>query len=161
MALSMGVLLVPVLILLVAYNVLFNGSHARSIDPSETYATARHSAHFTVLEPTGLPAGWAVLSASYSPDSDGSALRIGYSAPGGTALQLVESDEPVNSLLPAELGDNAQPGPLVTVGTRQWREYPVARAGGRGLVFADNGRTVVITGAGSDADLRVLGASLR
>jgi hypothetical protein len=160
MALSMAVLLVPVLILLILYNVLFNGSHARAIDPSETYATARHGAHFTVLEPAGLPAGWTVLSASYTPVSGGSVLRVGYSAPGGAALQLVESDEPVNSLLPAELGDDAQPGALVTVGTRQWREYPVARDGGRGLVFADNGRTVVITGAGSDADLRVLGVSL-
>ncbi|MEN3305860.1 MAG: hypothetical protein V7603_2062 [Micromonosporaceae bacterium] len=160
MALSMGVLLVPILLLIGVYNFLYNGDHPRPIDPSGTLASARHSAAFPILEPAGLPGSWTVVSSSYQKLADGSTLRLGYVTPDRTGLQLIESDRSVNSLLPAELGSNAQPGDMTLLGDRRWREYPVARDGGQALVLAENGRTVIVTGTASAADLRVLAGSL-
>lgn len=159
MALSMGVLVVPVLVLVVLYNVLFNGGSPRAIDPSGTFAAAHHSGAFTIVEPVGLPGGWTPVSSSYQRQGDGSVLRVGYVAPGG-GLQLIESDRPVNALLPDELGNDAQPGNLVSIGDQRWREYPVAR-GGRALVLATGDSTVCIVGAASADDLRTLAGHLR
>jgi hypothetical protein len=160
MALSMGVLLVPILVLLGVYNFLYNGDHPRAIDPSGTIASARHSAAFPVLAPEALPSGWTVVSSVYQKLADGSTLRLGYVTPGRAGLQVIESDRPVNTLLPAELGGNAQPGDLVEVGDGRWRDYPEARDGSRALVLAENGRTVIVIGNGSADDLRILASSL-
>lgn len=160
-ALSMGALLVPVILLVLAYNVLFNGDHPRAIDPSGSILAARQSASFPVVEPQGLPRGWTVISSSYQRLSDGSVLRLGYLTPGRAGLQVIESDRPVNALLPDELGTDAQPGDLVPVGDQRWRGYPVARGGSQALVLATNGRTVIVIGSGSSGDLRVLAGSLR
>jgi hypothetical protein len=161
MALSMGVLLVPIVVLLALYNFLYNGDHPRAIDPSGTLTSARQSGSFPVLAPGGLPGGWTVVSSSYAKQSDGSVLRLGYLAPGKGALQLIESSRPVNTLLPEELGADAQPGGLLPVADRQWRAYPVARDGSQALVLAENGRTVIIIGTGPEGNLRVLAGSLR
>jgi hypothetical protein len=160
MAMSMGVLLIPILLLLGVYNFLYNGDHPRAIDPSGTIDSARHSASYQVLVPAGLPSGWTVVSSGYQKLADGSTLRFGYVTPGRAGLQLIESDRPVNTLLPAELGSNAEPGDLVQIGDRRWREYPVARDGGRALVLAEDGRTVIVIGSGSASDLRELAISL-
>ena len=58
MALSMAVLLVPIFVLLVVYRVFFAGDAPIAVDAGETYATAKHSAHFTVEVPQDLPPGW-------------------------------------------------------------------------------------------------------
>jgi hypothetical protein len=160
MALSMAVLIIPIFLLLGAYRVFFAGDAPVPVDAAQTYATARHSASFPVLEPGGLPGGWTAISATFGKVDDGSTLRVSYVPPAKTGLQLVESDRPVNALLPDELGGAAQPGNLETVGGRQWRTYPVAGDGGRALVLAEDGRTTIITGTASAADLRTFAATL-
>jgi hypothetical protein len=86
---------------------------------------------------------------------------VGYLPGSANGLQLIESDEPVDSLLPAELGGGARPGELSTINGRQWRAYPVARDGDRALVLAEDGRTTIVIGTATDADLRLLASSLR
>jgi hypothetical protein len=158
MALSLAVLLVPVFVLLGIYRVVFSGDAPIAVNPSDAWATARHSAHFTVLEPVGLPAKWTVISASFREGT----LRVGYVVPDGSGVQLIESDQLVDRLGPAELGTDARPGDLVTIGDRQWRAYPVARGGdNRALVLVDAGRTTILVGTAPDADLRTLAATLR
>jgi hypothetical protein len=160
MALSMAVLLVPILVLLGLYHFVFDGDSPRAIDPSGSYADAQHSASFTALRPDGLPSNWVVISSSFQKQSDGSVLRVGYVTPAKQGLQLVESDRPVNALLPDELGASAEPGNQVTIGGASWRWYPLARAGNQALVLAENGRTTIVIGAAGDADLRTFAASL-
>ncbi|OLB64667.1 MAG: hypothetical protein AUI10_10105 [Actinobacteria bacterium 13_2_20CM_2_72_6] len=157
MALSLAVLLIPVFVLVVLYKTVFSGDAPIPVKAGDTWATARHDARFTVLEPQGLPGKWTVLSARYA----GGTLRVGYVTPSGTGIQLVESDQAVDQLLPAELGADARPGNLVPIGDRQWRAYPVARNGDRALVLADQGRTVVVIGPASDDELRTFAATLR
>jgi len=157
MALSLAVLLIPVLLLLGIYRLAFSGDAPIPVNAADTFGTARHSAHYAVLEPAGLPAKWTVISATFG----GGTLRVGYVMPGGSGVQLVESDRPVDDLLPAELGTDAKPGDLITIGGRQWRAYPVARDGNRALVLADAGRTTIVIGTVPDADLRSFAATLR
>jgi hypothetical protein len=157
MALSLAALLIPVFLLLGAYKLVFSGDAPIPYDASGTWATARHSAPFAVLEPTGLPAKWTVISATYG---DGT-LRVGYVTPSGAGLQLVESDQPVDRFLPAELGADTQPGSLINIDGRQWRGYPWARNGNRALVLADAGRTTVVIGTASDDELRTFVDTLR
>jgi hypothetical protein len=73
---------------------------------------------------------------------------------------VVESDRPVNVLPPDELGNDAQPGNLVSIGDQRWREYPVAR-GGRALGLVSGDGTVCIIAAAPAGDLRVLAGHLR
>lgn len=160
MALSMAVLLVPIFVLLVVYRVFFAGDAPIAVDAGETYATAQHGAHFTVQVPRDLPPGWTPIAAKFETVTDGSVLRVSYVPPARTGLQLVESDRPVNSLLPDELGSDAQPGNLIDIGGLQWRTYPVAKGGGRALVLAADGYTTMISGTASDADMRTFAASL-
>lgn len=157
----MAALLIPVVLLLTAYRVFFAGDAPVAVDASATYATAHHSAKFTVLEPSGLPSGWTASSASFATTNGTSVLRVGYLPGSSNGLQLIESDQPVESLLPAELGSDARPGELSTINGRQWRIYPSARDGDRALVLADDGRTTIVIGTASDADLRLLASSLR
>jgi Protein of unknown function (DUF4245) len=157
MALSLAALLIPIFLLLGAYKLVFSGDAPIPYDASGTWATARHSARFPVLEPTGLPAKWTVISATVT---DGT-LRVGYVTPGGGGLQLVESGQPVDTLLPAELGTDARPGSLVPIGGRQWREYPQVRHGDRALVLVDDGRTTIAIGTATEAELRTFVDALR
>src|SRR5690348_16206686 len=135
MLLSLAVLLVPVGILFGVYVTFFSGSAPIAVDPSDTWAAARHSATFTVLQPQGLPAKWTVTSATFASGT----LRVGYVTPSGGGLQLVETAAPVDQFLPAELGDSARPGNFVTIDGRQWRAYPSVRSGDRALVLVDDG----------------------
>jgi hypothetical protein len=161
MALSMAVLLVPVFLLLVGYRVFFAGDAPIAVDAGQTFATARHSAHFPVLEPKDLPPGWTPIIAKYGAVADGSVLRVSYVTPSRAGVQLIESDRPVDALLPDELGAAAKPGNLTDIGGRRWREYPVATGGGRALVLAEDGRTTILTGTAEDKDMRTFAAYLR
>lgn len=157
MVISMAVLLVPVFLLLGAYKIFFSGDAPIAVDARDTWATARHSAPYPVLQPDAPPSGWTVISASYT----GGTLRIGYVTPNGSGVQLVESDRTGDVLIPAELGDDARAGSLVAIGGRTWRAYPVVHGGGRALVLVDQGRTVLITGTATESDERTLAARLR
>jgi hypothetical protein len=160
MALSIAVLVIPIFLLLGVYRVFFAGDAPIGVDASQTYATARHDAPFPVLVPTGLPGGWTPINSSFGKVSDGSVLRVSYVPPAKTGLQLVESNRPVNSLLPDELGGSAEPGNLETINGQQWRSYPVTQHGARALVLAQNGQTTIVTGNASDEDLRTFAAAL-
>ena len=157
MLLSLAVLLVPILILFIGYETVFSGSAPIPVDPSDAWSAARHAATFPVVQPQGLPARWTVTSAAYGSGT----LRVGYVTPAGTGLQLVETAAPVDQFLPAELGTDARPGNLVTIGGRQWRAYPSVRSGNRALVLVDDGRLVVVVGSANDDDLRTIAAALR
>jgi Protein of unknown function (DUF4245) len=161
MALSMAVLLVPVFLLLVGYRVFFAGDAPIAVDAGETYATAKHDAHFTILEPVDLPPGWTSIAAKFELADSGSVLRVSYVPPDRTGLQLVESNQAVDSFLPDEVGSDSQPGNLIDINNLQWRVYPVAKGGGRALVLAGDGYTTVIVGTATDQDMRTFAASLR
>ncbi len=162
--LSLAALLLPLLVLLGAYRLVWNGDHPIAVDVSETYATARHAGAFPVLEPQPVPDGWTTNAASYTPPVSagaGAVLRVVYHAPGGAGAQLVQSSGAPDAVLAAELGQAARPGNLLTIAGQPWREYPQLPRGSRALVNVADGRTVVITGDATADQLRQLASSLR
>jgi hypothetical protein len=158
---ALAVLLLPVAVLLGAYLVVFNGAAPIAVDPTAALQDAQHANAFTVLAPAGLPRGWTVSSAQAGPVAGGYTLRLGYLTPHHDGLELIESSQAAQVLLPAELGADAQPADLVSIAGQRWRPYPVARAGGRALVLATDQGTVLIVGTASQADLVRFAASLR
>ncbi len=158
MALSMVVLLIPIVLLLGFYRLLFDGDEPIGVDPAPALAEARAAGAFPVLEPTGLPADWTTSTATFRRTAEGATLRIGYVNPDGDPLQLVQSSVPAATLLPAELGKTG-PGGTVQVGSRTWQRYE-SRPGEEAIVLSDKGRTVIVVGATELGQLQTLAAAL-
>jgi hypothetical protein len=73
MALSLIVLLIPVVLVIVMYRTLYQGDSVVTVDPTETIGSAQR-AGITDLPPATAPQGWSIISATFR---DG-VLRIGY-----------------------------------------------------------------------------------
>jgi Protein of unknown function (DUF4245) len=159
MALSLLVLVIPVLLIVVTYRFLHNGDQPVIIDPAATIAQAKAANRFPVAEPAGLDAGWRTVSAVFRTTEDGATLRLGYLSPTGAGLQVVESDVPSGTLLAAELGADARALGSDQVDGHEWRRY-TARKGENALVLAEPGRTVVVIGGAPLDQVRTLAASV-
>lgn len=161
MAKAVLILLVPVVVAVLVYVYFFGGSNVIAIDPSGDYSAARASAHFTVLEPEGLPSGWKPVSSAYGKVTGGSLLRVGYVAPDGSGMQLIESDRPAADLITAELGTTNSLATSVDIGGRSWGRLDSTTRDDRALVDTESGRTVIVHGQASQAELQAFVASLR
>ena len=159
MALSLVVLLVPIALILGFYRLVLDGDEPIAIDPRPAIAEAQTAAIFSVAEPVGLGADWAVATATFRRTEDGATLRIGYVDPDKRPVQLVESSIASEKLIPVELGPTAAPGGTVRAGTRIWQRYD-ARKGESALVLLEKGRTIVVVGATEPQRLETLAASL-
>jgi len=160
MALSLGILLVPIALLLVFYRVVLGGDSPVSVDPAEAIAEARSARAFPVLVPAGLGDDWHVSSASFRRAEPGATLRLGYVAPDDESVLLVQSSVAPQTLLPAELGDKTEPVGSFRAENGAWRQYRT-RPGESALVLAGPDRTVVVVGTAGREHLEKLAASLR
>jgi hypothetical protein len=161
MAKAVLILLVPVIAAVLVYVFFFGGSNAIAIDPSGAFGDARAANSFPVEQPQGLSAGWKPVSASFTTEHGRHVLRIGYVAPSGAGLQLVESDGPTASVISGEVGPSNQVGASVQAGRRTWGDVPAGGKGARALIDAENGYTVIVKGQATLNDLRTLAGSLR
>jgi hypothetical protein len=159
MALSLAVLLVPIALLLVFYRVVLNGDAPVTVDPGPAIGEAQTAAAFPVAVPGDLGAGWHVSSATFRRGADGATLRIGYVDPDKNGLQLIESNVPPATLLPAELGAKAKPLDTFRADARVWRLYD-ARPGEQALVLAEQHRTIIVVGRTDARNLQALASSL-
>jgi hypothetical protein len=158
MALSLGVLLVPIVALVLMWQWL--GGGPATVDPSTAYAQARVANRYPVLQARGL-SDWSVTRADVTLGSGGTAtLRVGYLSPSGGPARVVQSDVPVTTLLPDELGGVRPPVGARTVGGRDWQVYG-GRDRERALVFQQPKYTVLVIGQMPDSELNALAASLR
>jgi hypothetical protein len=153
------VMLVPVAILVALYVFFFGGNNVIRIDPTQSYADARAAAQFTVLQPADLASGWKPVSSQFQPGKTG-LLRVGYVAPDGDGIQLIETNEAADTVLNAELGSIPTFGKSVEAGGLTWGLVD-GKGSNVALVNTDSARTVIITGNASQSDLSDLAASLR
>jgi hypothetical protein len=160
LAISLLVLLVPIALVFVFYQVVLGGDEPVRVDPAPAIAQARAAGAFPVSEPTGLESGWRSVSATFQSVDGGRTLRIGYISPEGRGVQLVQSNVPADQLLPAELTRNGQAQGSTEVAGRDWQRYS-ARAGERALVLLEERRTVLIVGDAAEGELRGLASALR
>ena len=148
------VLLVPIMVLFGVYVFFFGGSNVITIDPGPSFADARASAHFTVLQPAGLSSGWKPISSQYAVGTP-STLRVGYITPNGSGIQLIESDTPAATVIAAEVGAIGSVVRSVTIGGRTWGVVDHA------MIDTESGRTVIISGQAPQAELTSFAGSLR
>jgi hypothetical protein len=160
MIMSLAVLLVPIALLLIFYRVVLSGDAPITVDPAPTLQEARQAAVFTVAEPTGLSDDWHVSSATFKRQPTGATLRLGYVDPDKDPVQLVESNVPTATLLPAELGSDAKALGNVRTTAGVWKVYD-GRPGEKALVLADTARTIVIVGKTDLENLQTLASSLK
>lgn len=159
MALSMIVLLIPVAIVVAIFR-FGGGEDVQVQDPAATFAEARASSAFPVAEPAGLADGWRSISADFRGGEPGAILRVGYLSPAGGTAQLIESAQPTDQLLPAELGDSMTNKGTVAIAGRSWQVFDV-RNGEHALVDLTPGRTVIVIGGADLAELQQLAAALK
>ena len=153
MVISLVVLLIPVLLVVAVYR-LKGGEDPVVIDPSAPIGQAQEGGAFPVSVPRGLAEGWRPISAGYRGGAT-AVLRIGYLTPSGGGAQLIESNEPAESLLRRELGDQVRPTGTVDIDGRSWQSYDV-RDGERALVQTDPARTLIVIGRAQPDELREL-----
>jgi hypothetical protein len=159
MAMSMIVLLIPIAIVVAIFR-FGGGEDVQVQDTAPTFAAARASKAFPVAEPSGLADGWRPISAAFHGGEPGALLRVGYLAPSGGTAQLVESDQPTDQLLPAELGDHMTSRGTVAVADRSWQVFEV-RNGEHALVDLTPDRTIIVVGGADLAELQQLAAALK
>ncbi|GAA3350270.1 hypothetical protein GCM10020358_75520 [Amorphoplanes nipponensis] len=160
MALSLGILLVPIALLLIFYRVVLNGDKPIGIDPAATIQQARSAAVFPVVVPQGLGDDWHAVSATFKRDTGGATLRLGWVDPDNDPVQLVESSVPTAELLPVELGDDPKAVSTFSDGARTWQRYD-ARDGENALILLEKGRTIIVVGLEGSENLETFAASLR
>jgi hypothetical protein len=153
MALSLIVLLVPIILILAIYRGLHGGDALATVDPAPEIARAAQAG--LTLVPRELPADWKVATASYN--GLDKTLRLGYLTGGNGGLQLVEAQR--DGLAKAELSKTAAQTGTVSVGGVEWQTW-TGRADENGLVRTVGGITIVISGRVPQADLVDLAAHL-
>ncbi|MFE9688824.1 DUF4245 domain-containing protein [Micromonospora sp. NPDC005806] len=159
MALSLLVLLVPIVLLLAFYRGFLGGDEPATVDPGPAVEQARAAGAFPVIRPEGLSSGWRTVSARYQAEPGGATLRIGYLTPEGRGAQLVESNVPADKLLPAEL-KGGQPQGAADLSGASWQRY-TARDNEQALVLLEPNRTVIVVGDARENELRQLATALR
>jgi len=159
MAMSLGILLLPIALLLVFYRVVLDGDKPISIDAEPAIQQARSAAVFPVVLPQGLGDDWHTVSATFKRDTDGATLRLGYVDPESDPIQLVQSSTPTAKLLPVELGDDPKAVSTFRDGTRTWQRYD-ARKGENALLLLEKGRTIIVVGTAESQTLEAFATSL-
>jgi hypothetical protein len=158
-ALSFGVLIVPILVVILGFNALGADSVTR-VDPGDSYSSAEASGGFTVLRSEGLGKDWH-LTAADAPRTGGElTLRIGLVAPSGRFARFAESGRPARQALAAELGGTPRSTGAEEINGQPWLRYP-GRGEEQALVSVRKDVVVVVTGTADLAELRELAASLR
>jgi Protein of unknown function (DUF4245) len=158
LVISLVVLLVPIAFIVAVFR-LQGGEDPVVIDPSPAMAQAEAAGEFPVSRPEALTEGWRPVSAVYRREDTGAILRVGYLTPNGAGVQLIESNQPTESLLRRELGDSVRPTGAVDISGRPWQSYEV-RGGEHALVQTGPDRTMIVIGRSGPEELRALAASL-
>jgi Protein of unknown function (DUF4245) len=161
MAKAVLVLLVPVMIAVAVYVFFFGGSSPIVIDPSGSYGDARAAGVFPVVQPQGLPSGWKSVSSTYGVERGRHVLRVGYIAPDGAGLQLLESDGPTAAVISDAVGSANPVGASVAIGGRTWGEVGAGKNDQQALINTGSGYTIIVKGQASDKDLQTFAGALR
>lgn len=155
MALSMAVLLVPVLIFVLLYR-FFGHETPPTVDTASAYDAARAAHPYEVLTPSGLPGDWHITTATYANGE----LRLSVDTPSGGGALFVETTADPATVVPAEVGRSAHLDKVVDLGGLQWQHFTGGRSGEQALVQVGTNRTILIVGKATDAEQKILAMSL-
>jgi Protein of unknown function (DUF4245) len=158
MTISLIVLFIPLLLVVGLFR-LRGGEDPVVVDPSAEIGQAQSAGLFAVAVPKGLGEGWRPVRADFAYADGVATLRVGYLTPDDGTVQLLETNEDPQTLLPREFGDDVRPDGQVSVTGADWRSYQI-RGNQRALVLTSGERTVVVHGSATRDELAALAASL-
>lgn len=154
--LSLAVLLVPIALVVGLTRAC---TDIAVVDPAGAFAQARTANLFPVVEPHGLGPQWRSVRATYDSADGTGTLRVGYLTPDDGNVQLLETNEDPQALLPREFGNDVQPTGQVDLAGSAWRSYRV-RGQEQALVLTVGERTTLVQGQASATELQILAGSL-
>jgi hypothetical protein len=158
-ALSFGVLIVPILVVVIGFNLL-GAQPVTRVDATEAYSSADAAGQFTVLRAEGLGKDWYITAADTRRTGRDLTLRVGLVAPSGGFARFAESGGPVEQVLAGELGGTPRSTGAEEIDGQPWLRYP-GRGAEKALVSVRTNVVVVVTGTADVAELRELAAALR
>lgn len=166
MARSLGLMavIVAALLFIGARYLIMPGSSDRfpPVDYSDELQAFPRAVGAAMLAPTGLPSSWRANAARLThPAPQVTQLHIGWATPGTRFAELDEANGDAPALIRVVLGDRGLTvRGTTTVGDAAW-EQRVSDRGEAALTRQFGHVTVVVTGDATDAQLRLLAASLR
>jgi len=161
MALSLSVLVIPIMVMVWLFNYLGSTSDSGTADPEPVFEQAR-TVGLQVMEPVGLDEDWRPTTVVLRRVDGAYTMRVGYVTSQDGLIQLIQSETRFEKLLADELGEGVRPEGTVEINGVQWEWYP-GRQGARALVMTqpDRDLTVIVLGRATDEELQELAASLR
>lgn len=159
MALSLAVLLVPIVLIVWFFTRTPSEPQVDTVDWKPTLAQARAKAGYPVLAPAAVPEGWRVTKARYaargevwvgSTSAAGNRWELGLLDADQVYLAVDQSDEPASSFISSVTRQGTEDG-TTTVESRRWTRYLSADGRTRSLVRTVGRSTAVVVGdAGYD-----------
>ncbi|MFN8167470.1 MAG: DUF4245 domain-containing protein [Candidatus Nanopelagicales bacterium] len=132
----------------------------RTVDPTPVVSTARETADWPVLAPTGQPATWRATSARFEVAADGeSVLQTGYLSPSTKYVGLAQSRTKETAFVRDRSGEG-EPAGTATLGGVTWDRLETPDGKQRSLVRVDDGVTYVVTGQADWPEIEAFAASL-
>jgi len=147
LALSLGVLLVPILVILLVGRFFYGDSTTATADPSVALSGAARASMSPLPQGT-VPDGWKLVSALYR----NGVLRLGYVTEHDKGVQLVQGKGGGTALVRAELTGSARQEGTVDVGGVSWQRWS-GRPGESALVRPGDATTVIVVGPVGEDDL--------
>lgn len=133
----------------------------RTVDPTPVVSTARETADWPVLAPTGQPATWRATSARFEVAADGeSVLQTGYLSPSTKYVGLAQSRTKETAFVRDRSGEG-EPAGTATLGGVTWDRLETPDGKQRSLVRVDDGVTYVVTGQADWPEIEAFAASLK
>jgi hypothetical protein len=155
MALSLGLLLIPILLIVAIGRFFYGDTTTATVDPSVALSGAARASMSPLPQGT-VPDGWKLVNAAYR---DG-VLRLGYLTEHDQGIQLVQGSGNPDELIRTELTRTGHETGQVEVAGASWQRW-TGRAGESALVRRDGAVTVIVVGAVGEADLVKLVTTVR
>jgi hypothetical protein len=159
LAISMGVLVVPLIFLVWLFTPHVTNK-TEPVDAAKVYQAAVDEKAFHVREPQG-HSEWKPTVAVFNPATGGRfTVRVSYTTSKDHYLQLVQSNAPADSLI-ASIIDAGTPLGVEQVNGETWTRYSARNGAENAFVLLENDVTVVVVGDASVATARTMISSLR
>ena len=163
MARSLGLMAVVIAALLLlgpARTLVFPGSATMKAVDYRDQVSAFAKVAGSVLAPVGVPHDWRANAATFDSAGRIAKLHIGFATPGSRYAGMDETNGAASALITRILGAaGAKVTGTASIAGQTWQLRRSAR-GEEALTTTSGGLTVVVTGSGSDEQLRALARSL-
>ena len=155
MAISLSVLLVPILLAVWFFQRVPDRPPVEPVDVGPAAAAAQAEASFPVLVASGLPEGWVPVKATWTPrggrllghgTAEGDTWVVGYQTPDDHYLSVSQQAGNLPSFV-EEFTAGAGPDGTSTVAGQTWRRYRDDPGDNRYLVRVTGDDTTIVAGA--------------